>query len=89
MTCVPANAMELVEFAAVRDAIERRELEARTLLEQPLDVLVQHVVTVALGGGFDGKAFYDEVRTAYAYRDLGQEAWEWVLDFVTRGGGAL
>lgn len=89
MTCVPANALELVEFAAVRDAIERRELESRTLLEQPLDVLVQHVVTVALGGGFDGKAFYDEVRTAYAYRDLGQEAWEWVLDFVTRGGGAL
>ena len=31
---------------------------------KPLDVLVQHLVTVALGGGFRRRKLLDEVRTA-------------------------
>ena len=50
--CVPTHAFELVEFAAARDAMERGEIEARPPLAKPLDVLVQHLVTVALGSGF-------------------------------------
>ncbi|MEM7396149.1 MAG: DNA ligase-associated DEXH box helicase, partial [Verrucomicrobiota bacterium] len=42
-----------------------------------------------LGGGFEADAFYEEVRTAAGYRDLGRDAWMWALDFVTRGGEAL
>ena len=38
--------------------------------DKPLDVLVQHLVTVALGGGFAPDALFDEVRSACAYRDL-------------------
>ena len=34
--------------------------------DKPLDVLVQHLVTVALGGGFDADALFDEVRDAPA-----------------------
>ena len=52
VTCVPTNALELVEIAAARDGVEHGALEARLPVERPLDVLAQHVVTVALGGGF-------------------------------------
>jgi ATP-dependent Lhr-like helicase len=42
-------------------------VEARHSPAKPLDVLVQHLVTVALGGGFEADALYAEVRSAYAY----------------------
>jgi len=87
--CVPTHALELIEFAAVRDAIRQGHIEARLPLNKPLDVLAQHVVTVAVGGGFRSDALLAEVRTAYAYRNLGDDEWQWVLDFVTRGGRAL
>ena len=89
VTCVPAHAFELVEAAAARDALRAGRLEGREPLERPLDVLVQHLVTVALGSGFDADAMLAEVRTAYAYRDLSDAEWHWALDFVVQGGEAL
>jgi ATP-dependent Lhr-like helicase len=89
VTCVPTNALELIEVAAGRRAVESGRIEERPSQERPLDVLAQHLVTVALGGGFRSAELYDEVRTAWAYRDLTPEEWDWVLDFVTRGGAAL
>jgi ATP-dependent Lhr-like helicase len=87
--CVPAHALELVEFSAVREAIGRGEVEAREPLDKPLDVLVQHLVTLALGGGFRGEEALAEVRSTQAYRNLSDEDWAWTLDFVTRGGESL
>lgn len=88
--CVPAHAFELAEFAAVRREVERGgPLEARHALERPLDVLAQHVVTVALGGGFAADELLAEVQGAWAYRNLDGREWQWVLDFVRRGGSAL
>jgi ATP-dependent Lhr-like helicase len=84
--CVPTHALELIEIAGARRAAARGHIEARPPLHKPLDVLAQHLVTVALGGGFTADALYDEVRTAAAYADLSPEEWAWTLDFVTHGG---
>jgi ATP-dependent helicase Lhr and Lhr-like helicase len=89
VTCVPTHAWELVEVAAVRDAMEAGTIESRPAVERPLDVLAQHLVTCALGGGFRSDELRAEVRATHAYRDLDDDEWAWVLDFVTRGGNAL
>jgi ATP-dependent Lhr-like helicase len=89
VTCVPAHAFELVEVAAAREAIKAGRLEARLPLEKPLDLLTQHMMTVAAGGGFRSAELFGEVRTAYAYRGLTAEEWGWALDFLVTGGGAL
>ncbi len=89
VTCVPTHAFELVEVAAARRGIASGEIEPRLPQEKPLDVLAQHLVTLALGGGFRAADLLAEVRTAYAYRGLSDAEWAWVLDFVTRGGPAL
>lgn len=86
---VPTNAIELIELAAAQTAIKQGRLEARALLPKPLDVLSQHVVTLAIGGGFDGNELLAEIRTCRAYRDLTDVEWSWVLDFVVRGGSSL
>ncbi len=89
VTCVPTNVLELIEVAAARDGIEAGAVESRLPVERPLDVLVQHVVTVALGGGFRPDALLEEVRSTRAYAGLRDDEWAWVLDFVVRGGDAL
>ena len=69
--------------------MEARRIESRSPVEKPLDVLVQHLVTLALGGGFTKAETWKEVRSTYAYRSLSHREWRWALDFVTHGGQAL
>ena len=89
ITFVPTNAIELVELAAIRDSIKEGKIESRPALSKPLDVLAQHVVTVALGDGFVADELLSEVRSTTAYGQLTDEEWQWVLDFAERGGSSL
>jgi ATP-dependent Lhr-like helicase len=89
VTLVPTNSLEILEAAGARRAVEKRQIEGRAVPNKPLDVLVQHLVTIALGGGFRSDELFDEVRTAYAYRELTPDEWQWALDFVARGGQSL
>lgn len=86
---VPTNAIELMELAAAQDAIRAGHLEARPLLKKPLDVLAQHLVTIAIGGGFRSQELLREVRSTQAYESLTDTEWNWVLDFIVRGGASL
>jgi len=89
ITLVPTHSIEMVEGSAARTAIAQGHIEARHSPDQPLDVLVQHLVTVALGGGFVPDDLYDEVRGTAAYERLSRESWQWCLDFVAQGGPSL
>ena len=89
VTLVPTHSLELVEAAAARDAVAARQIEPRESPHKPLDVLVQHLVSMALGGGFLPDDLLREIRTAWAYRDLTDEEWQWALAFVRHGGLSL
>jgi ATP-dependent Lhr-like helicase len=87
--CVPSHALELVEYAAARQAIARGAIEARLPPRLSLDVLAQHCVSCALGGGFQSQALLAEVRGTHAFAGLDSLAWQAVLDFIVQGGQAL
>ncbi len=87
--CVPTQALDLIEYAAARAAVARGEIEPRTPRRLSVDVLAQHCVTLALGGGFDADRLYAEVRGTHAYAALDRETWQAVLDFIVQGGRAL
>jgi ATP-dependent Lhr-like helicase len=89
VSIVPTHSLELVEGAAARAAVKAGQIEARDTPRQPLDVLVQHLVTVALGGGFTPDELLAEIRTTAAYADLPDDHWRWCLDFVSQGGASL
>jgi ATP-dependent helicase Lhr and Lhr-like helicase len=89
VTLVPTNTLELVEAVAARRAVLAGRIEQRFAPSKPLDVLVQHLVSVALGGGFRADELFDEVRATYSYRDLTRAEFDWALQFVTRGGASL
>ena len=89
VVCVPTHALELAEYAAARRALASGRVESRPPPRLSLDVLAQHCVTLALGGGFQPDALLAEVRGTHAFSGLSAEAWQAVLDFIVRGGSAL
>ncbi|MDP3507469.1 MAG: ligase-associated DNA damage response DEXH box helicase [Candidatus Melainabacteria bacterium] len=86
---VPSHALELVEMAAARIAMSKGNVECRYPLCNSIDVLCQHVVTIALGTGFEPEDLYEEVRSTHAFRNLAREDWSWILNFAATGGAAL
>lgn len=85
LSLVPTHALELVEAVAARDAARAGRIEARHSPRCPVDVLVQHLVTVAAGTGFDEATMLAEARSTFAYRDLDETTWRWTLSFVSEG----
>jgi ATP-dependent Lhr-like helicase len=89
VTCVPSHLLEFVESAAARRKALAGRIESRKPVDRPLDLLTQHLVTIAAGEGFDAAEMKAEVMTTRAFEGLTQAEWQWALDFVTRGGDAL
>ena len=87
--CVPTHALELAEIAAARRAIGAGQIEARRPPRLSLDVLAQHCVTLALGGGFQAAPLLQEVRGTHAFAALTDVQWQAVLRYIERGGEAL
>ncbi|MFG0283457.1 MAG: ligase-associated DNA damage response DEXH box helicase [Phycisphaerales bacterium JB039] len=87
--CVPTHGLELLEIAAVRRAVAEGRIEPRDPVRKPLDALAQHMVTCALGGGFGADELFEQVRTAWSYRELTRREFDWTLALVREGGGTL
>lgn len=89
ITLVPTHSLELVEAAAARHALAAGQIEARQSPRLSMDVLVQHLVSMALGSGFRPAELLEEVRSTWAFRELRDSQWQWALDFVSHGGSSL
>jgi len=89
ITLVPTHSLELVEAAAARQALAAGHIEARFSPRLCMDVLVQHLVSMALGSGFRAEKLLAEVRSTWAFAELRDSQWQWALDFVCHGGGSL
>ncbi|WP_312387054.1 ligase-associated DNA damage response DEXH box helicase [Pseudomonas sp.] len=89
ITLVPTHSLELAEAAAARHALAAGQIEARQSPRLSMDVLVQHLVSMALGSGFRPAELLEEVRSTWAFRELHDSQWQWALDFVCHGGSSL
>lgn len=86
---VPTNSLELIEAAALREAIENGETESQFTPELPYDVLIQFLVTLAVGSGFDPDFIFPIARRTLSFRQLTKDEMDWMMDFVTKGGNSL
>ena len=86
---LPTHSLELVEAAAIQEAIRQQVVESRQPLEKTFDVLIQYLVTLAVGEGFRQEEVYQELRNTYVFRALTFEEWRWALQFITTGGESL
>lgn len=86
---MPTNALELLEVSAMRRGLKEGLVEHRRPPQLPLDVLLQHLVTLACGAGFQPDEELKTVRSTWSFRELSDRQWQWCLDFLERGGECL
>jgi ATP-dependent Lhr-like helicase len=86
---LPTHSLELIEAAALKEAISKQFIESRPPLMLCYDVLVQYLGTLACGDGFYPDVIYEEVKRTFCYSDLTKDEWDGLLYFITSGGNAL
>jgi len=86
---VPTHALEIAELKAFRLALKEHIIEKRIPLKKCFDVLMQHMISCAIGEGFTKEALFAEIKTTAAFSDLTLEEFEACLLFLVSGGKAL
>jgi len=86
---VPTHSLELLEGAALKEAIKKGIFESRDPMLLTMDVLIQYMVTLAVSDGFRADELFNEVRTTFAFADLTRNEFSQLLDFITNGGKTL
>jgi ATP-dependent helicase Lhr and Lhr-like helicase len=86
---VPTHSLELLEGAALKEAIKQEVFESRDPFVLAMDVLMQYLVTLAISDGFKPDELFKELKTTYAYADLEHKDFDQILEFITKGGKTL
>jgi ATP-dependent Lhr-like helicase len=86
---VPTHSLELLEGAALKQAIKEGIFESRDPMLLTMDVLIQYMVTLAVSDGFRADELFNEVKTTFAFADITRNEFNQLLDFITTGGKTL
>ena len=86
---VPTHSLELMEGAALRQAVQEKQLESRLPYIRSFDVLIQYLITLAVSDGFFPERIFTEVKETYSYGSMTPDEWKWLLHFITTGGESL
>ncbi len=86
---LPTHAIELIEAAGLREAVNAGKIEARTPYVRSFDVLAQYLVTMAVSDGFRPEEILKEIRKTFSFNSITDEEWGWVLNFITKGSQSL
>lgn len=83
---VPTHSLELIEVSALKEAVRTQTIERREPMVLTFDVLVQFLVTIALGGGFKADELFSVIKSTFVFSEITEEEWRWCLMFITQGG---
>lgn len=86
---VPTHSLELIEVSALKEAVKQKVIEPRIPQVMTFDVLVQFLMTLAVGDGFEEKKLFNQIKNTFAFGEISEEEWMSLLQFITIGGGAL
>ncbi len=86
---LPTNTLEIIDGAAIKEAIANNSIEQRIPYVQSFDVLIQYLVTLAVSEGFEPNQVFEEIRQTHCYQFINWEEFEWCLNFITKGGQSL
>ncbi|MGL6268275.1 MAG: helicase-related protein, partial [Chitinophagaceae bacterium] len=86
---LPTHSLELVEAAALKEAIKENLIESRDPMILSFDVLIQYLCTLAISDGFRPAEILSEIQSTYCFKDIIEAEWREVMQFILEGGKAL
>jgi len=86
---LPTHSLELIEGAALREAVIQKDFEARIPITLAFDVLIQFLVTLAVGDGLQPEEIKPLIKSTFCFKDMTEEEWDWCINFIQFGGKSL
>ncbi|KIA90784.1 DEAD/DEAH box helicase [Kaistella jeonii] len=86
---IPTHSLELIEVAALKEAVKQKVIEPRVPMVMTFDVLIQYLITLAVGEGFKAEETFEQIKNTFAFQEITTEEWKSILQFITIGGGAF
>ncbi|MES2332627.1 MAG: ligase-associated DNA damage response DEXH box helicase [Bacteroidota bacterium] len=86
---LPTHSLELLEVAALKQAIKEMAIESRPPMVLCFDVLLQFLCTLAISDGFRSEELFEEIKSTYCFAEMTRNEWNEVLHHLTEGGKAL
>jgi ATP-dependent Lhr-like helicase len=86
---LPTHSLELMEAAALQEAMQEKQVESKPPLMLCFDVLTQYLCTLSAGDGFRAEKVYEQVTSTHCFAEMTLEEWQKVLLYITTGGNAL
>lgn len=81
----PMTRDELVECAAILDAVRHGELDKIIMPEKPLDILAQQIVAEVANREYKEDELFNLFRNAYPYRDLTRSEFDDIVAMLANG----
>jgi ATP-dependent Lhr-like helicase len=86
---LPTHALELIEASALQKAVKTQAVEDRMPFILCYDVLIQHLCTLAIAGGFYPDQIYQEIKNTFCFAGITDDEWDWCLKFIVYGSSSL
>lgn len=86
---VATNINDLIECVVCARLTHERRLDPIETLEFAPDVIIQHVMGMAMDEGVTADEAFETIRQAYPFRDLKRELLDRILEYLEGGGRSL
>ena len=86
---LPTHSLELVEAAALKQAMQENIIESREPSILCFDVLTQYLCTLSIGEGFYPDEIFDEIKSTYCFAEITREEFDQIVQSIVAGGVAL
>ena len=86
---LPTHAMELIESVALQRGIEKQQIEDRIPYLNAYDVLLQFLMTLAVGRGFHPQEIFPVIRQTFCFQTIDESIWQWLMNFLVQGSQSL
>lgn len=86
---VATNINDLIECVVCAEMVKRRALDPVRPMENPADVVIQHLVGLAMEGDVTPDEAFALVRRAHGFRDLPRTEFDALLRYLEGGGESL
>lgn len=86
---VPTNSLEIIEGDSLKYAVKQQIIEQRLPYIRSFDVLIQYLMTLAVGDGFIADEIFEEVRGTHCFASLTRSEFDECLAMLIHGGKTL
>ncbi|MFZ4262971.1 ligase-associated DNA damage response DEXH box helicase [Sphingobacterium sp. HJSM2_6] len=86
---VPTNSLEIIEGDSLKFAVSNKIVESRIPYIRSFDVLLQYLMTLAVGDGFDADQIFQEVIHTHCFSSISPEEFDQCMALLIHGGSSL